>query len=114
MRTLSILGTGLALALLSASCSSNDKDPITTACETACKLDPSDPCASHVNDCVLDCRSWANKAQAGPYMTDCYKCVAASYKYVSDAKGCGAGGTVWVTHTQPTDPACYKSCVPSD
>jgi hypothetical protein len=116
MRTFTILGSCLLLAsLLCASCSSNDKDPITTACDNACKLDSSSPCASHVNDCVLDCRSWGTKYQTD-FGTKCMECVVGSYQYIITGGTCGGGGTVYVSKAVPTDRtgACYSSCVKSD
>ena len=110
MRT-AIIGTGLLLAsLLAASCASND-DPITTKCQSICKLDPSAPCAARQNDCILDCRSYATKAQTfgGPKCSDC---VAGTYVYVVDPTGkCNATG---FTHQPELSQDCYSSCVKPD
>jgi hypothetical protein len=115
MRTLIMLGSCFLAASLVASCSGGDEDPIKTACESACKLDSSSPCASFVNECVLDCRSWGTKYQTD-FGTKCMQCVAASYQYIIQNGVCGGGGTVHVSHAQPTDRtgSCYTSCVKSD
>jgi len=108
MSTASI-GTTLFLALLlSASCGSDDKDPITATCEKVCTLDPGNACASRRTQCIEECRSFGKNAQTfgGP---KCADCVCGSFVPAVSAGQCNG-----FTHEPELSATCRSSCLSPD
>jgi hypothetical protein len=115
----------LPLILLALSCGGSTEDPYASKCKTACKVDPTHPCALKTEGgvktsdlCVSDCIALANLAQknaTGNRGPGCGDCIVGTFTYsLKPSCTTGAECCYGVIKKSPGDPECSAKCFEPD
>lgn len=113
--------------LLVVGCSGDDEDPVPAACDNACNVASSHPCARKTNalgettveECKTKCKALAAQAEA-KWLSGCGVCIASTFGYATkkdapcDKDPSNPVCCYGVSFESATDKTCLSKCFEPD